>query len=72
MCPFIINCLLQEGTENVFEIFRLREKDIPVENFEIKSKRQRIFHYWIRMNFEGHFVISKNNLTAVRKKISMI
>jgi len=24
--------------ENVFEIFRLREKDIPVENFEIKSK----------------------------------
>ena len=71
MCPFI-NCLLQEGTENVFEIFRLREKDIPVENFEIKSKCQRIFHNWIRMNFEGHFVTSKNNLIAVRNKISMI
>jgi len=25
-------------SENVFEIFRLREKDVPVENFEIKSK----------------------------------
>jgi len=28
----------KKESENVFEIFRLREKDIPVENFEIKSK----------------------------------
>lgn len=28
----------KKESENVFEIFRLQEKDIPVENFEIKSK----------------------------------
>jgi len=34
----------KKESENVFEIFRLREKDIPVENFEIKSKVMSL--YW--------------------------